>query len=38
VFRAGGEPTVLTIDDQIDGEDVIPGFRLPLAKLFAPVK
>lgn len=37
VFRPDGDPTVLTIEDQIDGEDVIPGFRLPLAKLFALV-
>lgn len=37
VFRPDGESTALTINDQIDGEDVVPGFRLPLAKLFAPV-
>lgn len=37
VFRPDGKPTLLTIDDVIDGEDVVPGFRLPLAKLLAPV-
>lgn len=28
-------PTTLTVDDTLDGEDVVPGFRFPLARLFA---
>ena len=27
---------VLRVDDVLDGGDVVPGFRLPLAELFAP--
>ncbi len=30
------EPLVLTIADTLDGEDILPGFRLPLAALFTP--
>lgn len=28
-------PTTLTTDDTLDGEDVVPGFRYPVASLFA---
>ena len=34
VFRADGSITVLGANDQIDGEDVLPGFRLRLAALW----
>ena len=27
-------PATLTIDDHLDGEDILPGFTLPVAKLF----
>jgi Uma2 family endonuclease len=35
VFRLDGTELLLTADDEIDGEDVLPGFRLPVAELFA---
>ena len=28
-------PTTLTTDDTLDGEDVVPVFRYPIASLFA---
>lgn len=34
VHRSNREPLVLGIGDVLDGEDVLPGFRLPLAELF----
>jgi Uma2 family endonuclease len=34
VYRAGRRPVVLTTDDEIDGEEVIPGFRCPVASFF----
>jgi Uma2 family endonuclease len=35
VYRADKrQPTVLSIGDSLDGADVIPGFRLPIATLF----
>lgn len=35
VYHTGqAEPVTLSIDDQLDGEDVIPGFSLPIATLF----
>lgn len=37
VFRPDATPTVLTVDERVDGEDVVPGFSLPLARLFVPV-
>ena len=36
VYRPGAEPRVLRIEDELSGEDVLPGFTLPLAKLFPP--
>jgi Uma2 family endonuclease len=35
VHHPGGLVTVLREDGVLDGEDVLPGFRLPLAPLFA---
>jgi Uma2 family endonuclease len=35
VYRSRTNVTVLGIDDVLDGEDVLPGFRLRLARLFA---
>jgi len=36
VWRPGHEPPLsLGIDDTLDGEDVVPGFTFPVARLFA---
>jgi Uma2 family endonuclease len=35
VHRPNRPPRILTIDDAIDGEDVVPGWTLPLRRLFA---
>jgi Uma2 family endonuclease len=35
VHRPGQPPRVLRGEDVFDGEDVVPGFRLPLAEIFA---
>jgi Uma2 family endonuclease len=34
VYRQGRPPRILNLEDMLDGEDVIPGFRLPLSELF----
>lgn len=34
IFKAGQTPRVLTIDDTLDGDEALPGFRLPLRDLF----
>jgi Uma2 family endonuclease len=34
VYRAGREPRILTAADTLDGEDVVPGFRLPVSLVF----
>jgi Uma2 family endonuclease len=34
IFRQDGPERVLGIGDVLDGEDVLPGFRLPLADVF----
>lgn len=34
VLRAGRIPSVLTVSDLIDGEDVVPGFTCPVAQVF----
>ena len=34
VYRADGPERLLSDRDVIDGEDVLPGFRLPVARLF----
>jgi Uma2 family endonuclease len=34
VFRAGGGATLMGEEGVLDGEDLLPGFRLPLADLF----
>lgn len=34
VVRPGVDPVTLGADDALDGADVLPGFRLPLAELF----
>jgi Uma2 family endonuclease len=36
VYTAAEASTVLGVDDTLDGGDVLPGFKLKLAKLFAP--
>lgn len=36
VYRADGSTQRLREDDALDGEEVIPGFRLPLRELFRP--
>lgn len=35
IYRPGGEPVVVGEDGELDGEDVLPGFRLRLAEVFA---
>ena len=35
VHRPGHAPVTLSADDTLDGGDVLPGFTLPLARLFA---
>jgi len=35
VYRPDGSARVLGETDALDGEDVVPGFRLPLRTLFA---
>lgn len=35
VRRPDGTDRLLGEDDEVDGEDVLPGFRLPVARLFA---
>jgi Uma2 family endonuclease len=34
VYRSRTEVTVLTIDDSFDGGEVVPGFRLPIRRIF----
>lgn len=34
VHRAGREPVVLKIGDELDGEDILPGLRIPVASVF----
>ncbi|MGH2532050.1 MAG: Uma2 family endonuclease [Thermomicrobiales bacterium] len=34
VHRAGEAPRTLHVGDVLDGEDVLPGFRLPVAEIF----
>jgi Uma2 family endonuclease len=36
VHRPGLPVRILTIDDALDGEDVLPGWRLPLGAQFSP--
>ena len=35
VYRTPEADRLLRVTDALDGEDVLPGFRLPLAELFA---
>lgn len=35
VYAAANNPRLLRVTDSLEGEDVLPGFRLPLAELFA---
>lgn len=34
VYRPGRDPRTLGMEDALDGEDVLPGFSLPLRRLF----
>jgi Uma2 family endonuclease len=34
VYRSSTEVTILTDKDELDGQDVVPGFRLPVARVF----
>lgn len=36
VYMPDGEPRELGADDELDGDDVLPGFRMRVADLFAP--
>ena len=35
-YRSRTDVRVLKSDDRLDGFDVLPGFRVPVAELFAP--
>jgi Uma2 family endonuclease len=35
VYRPDRAPSTLTDDDELDGEDVVPGFRMPVRAVFA---
>lgn len=35
VFHGDGETRLLRVADELEGADVLPGFRLPLAEIFA---
>ena len=35
VHRPGADVRQLTVDDTLDGEDVVPGWTLPVRDLFA---
>ena len=34
IFRPGDEPTLVNARQELDGGDVLPGFRVPVARLF----
>jgi Uma2 family endonuclease len=34
VYRPGANPVILRVGDTLDGQEVIPGFRIPVASLF----
>jgi Uma2 family endonuclease len=33
VYRPGREAVVLTVNDVLDGDDILPGFQLPLNRI-----
>jgi Uma2 family endonuclease len=33
-WRRGAAPLTLTLGDELDGRDVVPGFRFPVSRLF----
>ena len=35
ICRRGEEPTMVNVKQELDGGDLLPGFRVPVAKLFA---
>ena len=35
VYKPGANPIVLTTKDELDGQDVLPGFRLLVARIFS---
>lgn len=35
VYRAGRAPRRLSMGDELDGEEILPGFRLPVANIFS---
>ena len=35
IYRANGEVDILNENDILDGEDVLPGFTLPVHEMFA---
>lgn len=35
-YRAGRPPLVLSVGDTLDGEDVLPGLAVPVARIFSP--
>ena len=35
IFKAGQTPRVLTVDNLLDGDDILPGFSVPVRDIFA---
>jgi Uma2 family endonuclease len=38
VYRPGGQGVILSERDELDGEEVLPGFRLPVREIFRPLE
>ena len=38
VYRPDREPQTLGVEQTLDGEDVVPGFTLPVRAIFAPIE
>jgi Uma2 family endonuclease len=38
VYRPGGQGVILSERDELDGEQVLPGFRLPVREIFRPLE
>jgi Uma2 family endonuclease len=38
VYRPGGQGVILSERDELEGEQVLPGFRLPVREIFRPLE
>jgi len=38
VYRPGGQGVILSEHNELDGEQVLPGFRLPVCEIFRPLE